>query len=105
MPRAKQYENYPQGFFELFRRAIKKPITITCESEAAAKNMRGELYVFRSVLYKNAGKAPLLAANATNLQFSIDDNRLTIGPKKITRDSVIEQALKENDHDSTETSY
>lgn len=87
MARKKQLSSYPKEFFELFRMANEKLITITHESNAQAEATRNELYTFRQVLYADTkGALAVIADAAQNVRLSVRDAVLTCEPIRIKQE-------------------
>lgn len=103
MPRAKSLDNYPESFFKLMERAASGPVRIETGSESAAKNLRSELYVFRSVLRANPKVKPKYTLLAEDVRFSIEGNTLVVEPRPLARSRLIAEVLKDKEtpHDNT----
>lgn len=90
MARKKALDSYPKEYFELFRMADKKTITITHESLAQAEATRNELYTFRRVLYEQDGQVTeataALADAAQNVRLSVQGVTLTCEPIRIKKE-------------------
>lgn len=82
MARKKSLDSYPKEYFELFRMANEKQVTITHESNAQAEATRNELYTFRQVLYDEGNTEALaaLADAAQNVRLSVREAVLTCEP-------------------------
>ena len=84
MSRKKPLPSYPKEYFELFRMANEKTITITHETSAQAEATRNELYTFRQVLYADAkGALAVIADAAQNVRLSVRNEVLTCEPIRI----------------------
>lgn len=79
MARRKPLDKYPKEYFELFRHASERTITVVHETIAQAEATRNELYTFRSVLYHSHDQQDL-ARLAQNVRLSITGSTLTAEP-------------------------
>ena len=84
MARKKDIASYPKEYFELFRMANEKTITVKHETPAQAEATRNELYTFRQVLYDDAkGALAVVADAAQNVRLSVRGETLTWEPIRI----------------------
>lgn len=87
MSRKKNISSYPKEYFELFRMANEKTITVTHETPAQAEATRNDLYTFRQVLYADAkGALAVIADAAQNVRLSVRGSQLTCEPIRIKQE-------------------
>lgn len=72
MARRKKLSNYSQEYLKLFTVANTRPVTVPCDNQRAAENLRRELYHCRAAIYAE-GKEELVRA-AQNVRFFVKPN-------------------------------
>jgi len=77
--RKKPLADYPHEYSVLVSKGTDETVTIACDSNAQAVNLRNDLYAFRQVLYDDPTKKELSDA-AQNCRFLITDATLTVEP-------------------------
>lgn len=87
MARKKPLSSYPKEYFELFRMANTRKITITHETNSQAEATRNDLYTFRQVLYSEAtGAIAVIADAAQNVRLSVREKVLFAEPIRIKQE-------------------
>lgn len=110
MANVKALGDYPLIYFEALHRALMEQVVVPCESAQDAKNLRSNLYTFRTLLTTWEGEVgdasgvkvstayiEEMKAGVMDLALLVDGKSLIIQRKKFFGEDVLRAALEVED--------
>lgn len=90
MPRERKLSSYPQDYWQFFQAALREEFVATLESQKDAKNLRFDLYGFRSAAKRQFELHPedfgadlqKLIPQMSNVEIAVDGKHLIMRKKR-----------------------
>jgi hypothetical protein len=99
MPTPRNLNQYPISYLTALLRAAVKPVTFACDSPGSAKTLRGELYLMRAKLVREAGKRKrgrlvTTAGTIRRVRMRVVNSSLILEPR-LTKGELVTRAMEE----------